>query len=156
MIYAFFTAFKTTFATPHKTIANIGFILNLRSSTNAITKNMIISTHTFWRIRFTVPSMKNAEIKIVTPALAIIDTTAGLRDASTSRADRTASKRRLSEIRHGTGVCNDRLFHLPGHHCLHSSFQIHCRRCFRRCGQGLNTKSCLFRMQIPPEARQLF
>jgi len=42
---------------------------------------------------------------------------------------------------------------LPGHHCLHSSFQIHCRRCFRRCGQGLNTKSCLFRMQIPPEAR---
>ena len=82
VIYAFFTALKTTFATPHKTIANIGFILNLRSSTNAITKNMIISTHTFWRIRFTVPSMKNAEIKIVTPALAIIDTTAGLRDAS--------------------------------------------------------------------------
>ena len=82
VIYAFFTALKTTFATPHKTIANIGFILNLRSSTNAITKNMIISTHTFWRIGFTVPSMKNAEIKIVTPALAIIDTTAGLRDAS--------------------------------------------------------------------------
>lgn len=82
VIYAFFTALKTTFATPHKTIASIGFILNLRSSTNAITKNMIISTHTFWRIRFTVPSIKNAEIKIVTPALAIIDTTAGLRDAS--------------------------------------------------------------------------
>ena len=82
VIYAFFTTLKTTFATPHKTIANIGFILNLRSSTNAITKNMIISTHEVWRIRFTVPSMKNAEIKIVTPALAIIDTTAGLRDAS--------------------------------------------------------------------------
>ena len=82
VIYAFFTALKTTFATPHKTIASIGLILNLRSSTNAITKNMIISTHTFWRIRFTVPSIKNAEIKIVTPALAIIDTTAGLRDAS--------------------------------------------------------------------------
>ena len=82
MIFFFFFFFFFFFATPHKTIASIGFILNLRSSTNAITKNMIISTHTFWRIRFTVPSMKNAEIKIVTPALAIIDTTAGLRDAS--------------------------------------------------------------------------
>lgn len=63
VIYAFFTALKTTFATPHKTIASIGFILNLRSSTNAITKNMIISTHTFWRIRFTVPSIKMQKLK---------------------------------------------------------------------------------------------
>lgn len=78
--YAFCTALRTIFATPHRTIASIGFTLNLRSSINAITKNTIICTHTFWRIRFTVPSRKIAEIRIVTPAFAIIATTAGRSD----------------------------------------------------------------------------
>ena len=36
--------------------------------------------------------------------------------------------------RYGSGLCNDRFRDLPGHRCLPSSLQVHCRRCYcRRC-----------------------
>ena len=86
---AFWKMLRTTFASPHKTIASMGLTLNFRSNTIAAAKNRIICTHTFWRKKFTVPSMKKEEIKMVTPALAIIATTAGRREDNVPcRSDR--------------------------------------------------------------------
>ena len=76
----FITSTHIVSNTPHKTMTNIGFIFFFRRRTTAMTNQITARTDTLPAANFTAPLRNTAEIRMVSPALAIMATTAGRRE----------------------------------------------------------------------------